>query len=78
MINAGATLSKGLNRGVGTLLAGLLAVVIGELAGLSEGIINPIIIGSSAFVIGVPLLHLGFGFFCFALMCISERDTTFM
>lgn len=51
-LTIGATLSKGLNRGVGTLLAGLLAVVIGELAGLSEGIINPIIIGSSAFVIG--------------------------
>eukprot|EP00250_Pteridium_aquilinum_P011412 c20049_g1_i1 orf=1-1491(-) len=49
----GATLSKGLNRGAGTLLAGLLAVVIGELAGLSEGIVYPIAVGVSAFVIGV-------------------------
>lgn len=48
----GATLSKGLNRGVGTLLAGLLAVIIGELSDLSDGIMHPIMVGVSAFVVG--------------------------
>ncbi|MCO5602251.1 hypothetical protein L7F22_056379 [Adiantum nelumboides] len=49
----GATLSKGLNRGVGTLLAGLLAIVVGELAERSgSGIGHPILVGSIVFVIG--------------------------
>lgn len=48
----GATLSKGCNRGAGTLLAGLLAIVIGQLASLSNGVAHPIMIGLSVFVIG--------------------------
>ncbi|MCO5574839.1 hypothetical protein L7F22_028632 [Adiantum nelumboides] len=48
----GATLSKGLNRGAGTLLAGLLAVIIGQLAKMSGGVAHPIMVGLSVFVIG--------------------------
>ncbi|MCO5558486.1 hypothetical protein L7F22_012070 [Adiantum nelumboides] len=49
----GAMLSKGLNRGVGTLLAGLLAIVVGELAERSGSRIgHPIFVGSIALVIG--------------------------
>lgn len=48
----GATLSKGCNRGAGTLLAGLLAVLIGQVARLSGSVGHPIMVGLSAFVIG--------------------------
>lgn len=48
----GATLSKGLNRGAGTLLAGLLAIAVGQLAGMSGGVGHPIMIGFSVFIIG--------------------------
>ena len=51
----GATLSKGCNRGTGTLLAGLLAVVIAQLAHMSGGIFHPIIVGVSTFVIGMEI-----------------------
>ncbi|KAI5064007.1 hypothetical protein GOP47_0020677 [Adiantum capillus-veneris] len=51
-VTVGATLSKGLNRGAGTLLAGLLAVIIGEIAGLSDGVMHPIMVGMSAFIVG--------------------------
>ncbi|KAH6557005.1 hypothetical protein KP509_1Z142600 [Ceratopteris richardii] len=53
----GATLSKGFNRGIGTLLAGLLAVIIGELAGLGKGIIHPIMVGVSVFIIGAVVTY---------------------
>ncbi|KAI5074720.1 hypothetical protein GOP47_0010681 [Adiantum capillus-veneris] len=49
----GATLSKGLNRGVGTLLAGLLAIVASELAEKSgSGVGHPILVGFIVFTIG--------------------------
>lgn len=48
----GATFSKGMNRGAGTLLSGLLAIAVGQLAGMSEGVGHPLMIGLSAFIIG--------------------------
>ncbi|KAH7298626.1 hypothetical protein KP509_25G051800 [Ceratopteris richardii] len=46
----GATLSKGLNRGAGTLLAGILAVIIGQLAKMTGGLAHPIMVGLSGVV----------------------------
>lgn len=49
----GATLSKGLNRGVGTLMAGLMAVGVGEMAGFLSGCLaHPVLIGFCVFVVG--------------------------
>ena len=58
MWSIGATLSKGCNRGAGTLLAGLLAVLIGQVAHMSGGISHPIIVGVSTFVVGKNLLSI--------------------
>lgn len=48
----GATLSKGLNRGAGTVSAGLLAIVIGLFSRLCGSVGRPIVIGFCVFVIG--------------------------
>ncbi|ERN16096.1 hypothetical protein AMTR_s00030p00178130 [Amborella trichopoda] len=48
--SVGATLSKGLNRGFATLLAGSLAVGVHELASLSGDKSEPIILGISVFL----------------------------
>ncbi|CAK7346611.1 unnamed protein product [Dovyalis caffra] len=50
--HAGATLSKGFNRGIGTVLGGglgCLAVILGQKVG---GIGNPFIVGVSLFILG--------------------------
>lgn len=49
---AGATLSKGLNRGIGTVLAGSLGVSVGYLADMAGKIGEPVIIGTSCFILG--------------------------
>ncbi|GLJ39485.1 hypothetical protein SUGI_0806610 [Cryptomeria japonica] len=49
---AGATLSKGLNRGLGTVVAGSLAVSVGYLAEKASKIGEATVIGSSCFVLG--------------------------
>jgi len=50
---AGATLCKGLNRGLGTLLAGLLAFIVGYIANASSHRISQaVIIGAAVFLIG--------------------------
>ncbi|KAH9293622.1 hypothetical protein KI387_041175 [Taxus chinensis] len=49
---AGATLSKGLNRGISTVIAGFLAVFVGYVAEKAGKIGEPIIIGSSCSVLG--------------------------
>ncbi|XP_058106350.1 aluminum-activated malate transporter 10-like [Magnolia sinica] len=46
----GATLSKGLNRGIATLLAGALAIGVHELAHRSGDKAEPIILGASLFL----------------------------
>ncbi|KAI3707091.1 hypothetical protein L6452_25303 [Arctium lappa] len=48
----GATFNKGFNRALGTLFAGVLAIVVGELALMSGQVAEPIIIGISIFMIG--------------------------
>ncbi|KAH9327058.1 hypothetical protein KI387_007236, partial [Taxus chinensis] len=49
---AGATLSKGLNRGIATLVGGYLAVCVGYIAGKAGKIGEPVVIGSSCFILG--------------------------
>ncbi|XP_024987074.1 aluminum-activated malate transporter 9-like [Cynara cardunculus var. scolymus] len=48
----GATFSKGFNRMLGSLLAGVLAIAVGELALMSGQVVEPVIIGISIFMIG--------------------------
>ncbi|XP_031272856.1 aluminum-activated malate transporter 9-like isoform X2 [Pistacia vera] len=49
----GSTFNRGFNRALGSLLAGILAIVVGQLA-LSAGLVaEPIIIGISIFFVGV-------------------------
>ncbi|MCO5603548.1 hypothetical protein L7F22_057699 [Adiantum nelumboides] len=50
--STGATLSKGYNRGAGTLGAGILAVVLGQLARLCGHVAYPLVVGLSIFVVG--------------------------
>ncbi|KAI4315140.1 hypothetical protein L6164_027983 [Bauhinia variegata] len=49
---AGATLCKGLNRGLGTLLAGLLAFFIKFIANASGRVFQAVFIGAAVFLIG--------------------------
>ncbi|KAI4313188.1 hypothetical protein L6164_026186 [Bauhinia variegata] len=49
----GATLSKGLNRGFGTVLAGLLAFLIEYVADIPGRVFRATIIGTAVFLIGV-------------------------
>jgi hypothetical protein len=56
---AGGTLSKGLNRGLGTSLAGLLAFFIEYLADDPDQIFRAIFIGAVVFLLGKHLLHHG-------------------
>ncbi|KAK1377140.1 aluminum-activated malate transporter 9-like [Heracleum sosnowskyi] len=48
----GATFNRGLNRALGSLLAGILAIVITQIALSSGTIVEPYIIGISIFLIG--------------------------
>ncbi|KAH7420539.1 hypothetical protein KP509_13G011600 [Ceratopteris richardii] len=48
----GATLSKGLNRGAGTLGAGILAVILGQFARICGHVAYPIVVGLCVFVVG--------------------------
>ncbi|KAL6978512.1 hypothetical protein U1Q18_020180 [Sarracenia purpurea var. burkii] len=50
--SAGATLGKGLNRGIGTILGGGLGCLAAILAGEVHGIGNAIVVGTSVFVFG--------------------------
>lgn len=51
---SGATLGKGLNRGLATLLAGALGVGVHHLASLSGGIGEPLLLGFFVFLQGNP------------------------
>ncbi|KAK4420155.1 Aluminum-activated malate transporter 12 [Sesamum alatum] len=57
---AGATLCKGLNRGIGTLLAGSLAFFIEYIAKESGQIFRAIFIGTAVFVIGAAATYMRF------------------
>lgn len=49
---SGATLCKGLNRGLGTVLAGSLAFIIEYIANESSQMVRAIFVGSAVFIIG--------------------------
>ncbi|XP_057449693.1 aluminum-activated malate transporter 12-like [Lotus japonicus] len=57
---AGATLCKGLNRGLGTLLAGLLAFLIGYIGKASGRVFQAIFIGAAVFLIGTLASYMRF------------------
>ncbi|KAK4262471.1 hypothetical protein QN277_028027 [Acacia crassicarpa] len=58
---AGATLCKGLNRGLGTLLAGLLALLIEFIAkSLGHHVFKAICIGTAVFLIGSAATYMRF------------------
>lgn len=57
---AGATLCKGLNRGIGTLLAGSLAFFIEYIAQESGQIFRAIFIGTTVFVVGAAATYMRF------------------
>ncbi|KAG2677137.1 hypothetical protein I3843_12G086800 [Carya illinoinensis] len=48
----GATFNRGFNRALGSLLAGILAIAVGQLALCTGPVAEPIIIGISIFLIG--------------------------
>lgn len=51
-LNAGATLCKGLNRGLGTLVAGSLAFLIEYVADASGQVFQGVFIGATVFLLG--------------------------
>ncbi|KAH6828940.1 aluminum-activated [Perilla frutescens var. hirtella] len=57
---AGATLCKGLNRGIGTLLAGSLAFFIEYIAQESGQIFRAIFIGTTVFAVGTAATYMRF------------------
>ncbi|KAF2308750.1 hypothetical protein GH714_015576 [Hevea brasiliensis] len=57
---AGATLIKGLNRGLGTLLAGSLAFAIKYIAQETGNVFRAIFIGAAVFVIGAAATYIRF------------------
>ncbi|KAK4797430.1 hypothetical protein SAY86_029756 [Trapa natans] len=48
----GSTFNKGFNRALGSLLAGVLAIVAAQLALCADRVLEPIIIGISIFIVG--------------------------
>lgn len=54
----GATFNRGLNRALGSILAGVLAISVAELALKTGRIAEPIIIGFSIFIVGKKLINL--------------------
>ncbi|CAH8383573.1 unnamed protein product [Eruca vesicaria subsp. sativa] len=58
--SAGATLCKGLNRGLGTLIAGSLAFFIEFVVKDSGKIFRAVFIGASVFIIGAAITYLRF------------------
>ncbi|KAJ1428946.1 Aluminum-activated malate transporter [Sesbania bispinosa] len=57
---AGATLCKGLNRGLGTLIAGLLAFFIKYVANTSGQVVQAVFIGAAVFIIGTAATYMRF------------------
>ncbi|XWS49237.1 hypothetical protein CRYUN_Cryun13aG0146800 [Craigia yunnanensis] len=58
--NAGATLCKGLNRGLGTVLAGSLAFFIEFIATKSGKVFRAVFIGAAVFLIGTAATYMRF------------------
>lgn len=59
---AGATLSKGINRGVGTLIGGGMGCLAAVLAAENGGIAKPTIVVISLFAYGALSFFLSFNF----------------
>ncbi|XP_059302476.1 aluminum-activated malate transporter 12-like [Lycium ferocissimum] len=57
---AGATLYKGLNRGLGTILAGSLAFLIEYIARESDHIFHAVFIGTAVFLVGAAATYMRF------------------
>ncbi|KAE8672197.1 Aluminum-activated malate transporter 12 [Hibiscus syriacus] len=57
---AGATLCKGLNRGLGTVLAGSLAFLINYIATKSGNMVRAVFIGAAVFLIGTAATYMRF------------------
>ncbi|KAK8998071.1 hypothetical protein V6N11_012603 [Hibiscus sabdariffa] len=57
---AGATLCKGLNRGLGTVLAGSLAFLINYIATKSGNVVRAVFIGAAVFLIGFAATYVRF------------------
>ncbi|KAH1106540.1 hypothetical protein J1N35_010308 [Gossypium stocksii] len=57
---AGATLCKGLNRGLGTVLAGSLAFLINYIATTFESVVRAVFIGAAVFLIGTAATYMRF------------------
>ncbi|TKY55558.1 Aluminum-activated malate transporter 12 [Spatholobus suberectus] len=57
---AGATLCKGLNRGLGTVSAGLLAILIKYVASGSGHVFQAVFIGTAVFIIGAAASYMRF------------------
>jgi len=53
LFSQGATFNRGFNRALGSLLAGVLAIAVAQLAIQSGRVAEPIIIGISIFLIGI-------------------------
>jgi len=53
LFSQGATFNRGFNRALGSLLAGILAIAVAQLALQSGRVSEPIIIGISIFLIGI-------------------------
>ena len=53
----GATFNRGFNRALGSLLAGILAIAVAQLALRSGRVAEPIIIGISIFFMGISSMH---------------------
>ncbi|KAJ1260276.1 hypothetical protein BS78_10G219700 [Paspalum vaginatum] len=58
--NAGATICKGLNRGLGTVLAGSLALLIELVAASTGKVFRAFIVGASVFIIGFAATYTRF------------------
>lgn len=53
ILSKGATFNRGFNRALGSLLAGILAIAVAQLALQCGRVAEPIIIGLSIFLIGM-------------------------
>lgn len=56
--NTGATFNRGFNRALGSVLAGILAITVAQIALSSGTVAEPYIIGVSIFLIGMYIAYI--------------------
>ncbi|MCO5603938.1 hypothetical protein L7F22_058094 [Adiantum nelumboides] len=66
----GATLSKGLNRGLGTIMAASLGLFVDYMANYTRASMEPFVVGFSVFVVGTLLSFLP----CFIILASAKYD----